>query len=78
MRKILKKGPNEAELRDALEILLHWATCGDKSHNPYCYPAIKHAMSVLRRAKGLTCDYLDVPVAALPIPKQNYHKVLTP
>jgi hypothetical protein len=65
--KILKRGPTESELRDALEIMLHWATQGDKSHNPYCQPAVRHALRVLGAAKGLTCDYLDVPVIDLPI-----------
>jgi hypothetical protein len=75
MRHILKRGPAERELRDALEIMLAWATGPDKHNNPYCYSAIKNAMRVLGRAKGLACDYLDVPIVDLPIPDKKIYEV---
>jgi hypothetical protein len=63
------KKPGRRELVDALEIMLKWATGGNKDGNPYCYPAVRHALKVIARERGLTeADYLNFNLRDLPIP----------
>jgi len=60
--------PTKKQTIEALEILLKWATGSDKHNNPYCYPAVKHALKVLARERGVS-DWLDVELRNLPIPE---------
>jgi len=63
--------PSLSELAEALEILLKWATGSNKDGNPYCMPAVKYALKVLARERGLlACEWLDVELRNLPIPKE--------
>ncbi len=66
------KKPSRRELADALEILLKWATGSNRAGNPYCFPAVKHALQVLAREKGFTVEsYLDLNLRDLPIPAER-------
>jgi hypothetical protein len=59
--------PSKREVLEALEILLKWATGGNREGNPYCVPAVRHALRVLARERGIR-NHLDVELRDLPIP----------
>jgi hypothetical protein len=61
--------PSKKEVVNALEILLKWATGGNRTGNPYCVSAIKHAMKIIARERGMAeGNYLDIDLRDLPIP----------
>jgi len=64
----MKAKPTKKQVIVALEILLKWATGSDKHNNPYCYPAVQHALTVLGREQGES-DWINVDPRNLPIPK---------
>jgi len=43
------KAQEVAELRKALYTLLHWATNGDRTGNPYCKPEVRNAIRTYNR-----------------------------
>ena len=53
-----KEMTTEEKLLVALRILLAWATGGDKSGNPYLYPAVKEALELIAEIDG-TQNWLD-------------------
>jgi hypothetical protein len=60
--------PSKRQVVDALEILLKWATGGDKHSNPYCYPEVKHALQVLALERGMSeAGWLSVELRNLPV-----------
>jgi len=50
------KAQEVAELRRALYILLHWATTGDRTGNPYCKPEVRNAIYTYNRG-GNSLDF---------------------
>lgn len=59
-----KGKPKRAELIAALTLLLQWATGSNKQGNPYRFPAVKQALQVIARERGLAPEsYLDVELS---------------
>jgi hypothetical protein len=47
----LMPAPGDDETREALIMLLDWATSGNRTGNPYCMPAVKLAIKALQDTK---------------------------
>lgn len=61
-----EKKPTKNEIVDSLEILLKWATGGDRQGNPYGKKPISNALKVLARLRGMrSSQYLDVVLREL-------------
>jgi hypothetical protein len=62
--------PTKQEAIDALEILLCWVLSGDRIGNPYCRPAVKHALRTVARDRGMNSSrYHDVKLRDIPVPE---------
>jgi hypothetical protein len=65
--------PTKHEVVTALEILIKWAIGSDRNGNPYQKPAVKHALRILAREKGIGAAFpFEVEVRNLAIPVSKW------